>query len=291
MMNWDDTRVFLAVQRERTLRRAAAVVRLDQATVGRRLAALEHALGATLFLRTSEGYVLTPAGETVLKSAERMEQSANELVRLAHGVDTRLEGEVRVTTTDSIAVDFLIPAIARLHAAHPGVRVLLNTSTQMLNLARREADIAVRTMKPENPDLVARVLARWPVGLFASKAYLKRHGMPAVGTAFAGHDVVMYQPYMTSKRSPTLVDEPLHAAHIVSGMNSSLMLRNAVKAGLGLGEMPVPLGEREGLVRVWPERKRSAPHEVWLVTHHDLRHTARVRAMMDAAIEVFEAVR
>jgi DNA-binding transcriptional LysR family regulator len=83
-MDWDDTRVFLAVQRERTLRRAAKVVNLDQATVGRRLAALEHALGATLFLRTSDGYVLTPAGENALKSAEKMEQSANELVRQAH---------------------------------------------------------------------------------------------------------------------------------------------------------------------------------------------------------------
>ena len=290
-MNWDDTRVFLAVQRERPLRRAAKVVHLDQATVGRRIAALEHALGATLFLRTSEGYVLTTAGENVLRSAEKMEQSAHELARQAQGADTRLEGEVKVTTTDSLALAFLIPAIGRLHAVHPDVRVLLNTSTQMLNLARREADIAVRTMKSENPDLVARLLARWPVGLYASKAYLKRHGEPEVGTAFAGHDLVLYQPHMSGHRVPTLAGEPIHAGRIVSGVNSSLMLRSTIKGGFAIGEAPVPLAERDGLVRIWPERARAQPYDVWLVTHQDLRHTARVRAVIEAIVEGFERER
>ena len=165
-MNWDDTRIFLALQREGTLRSAARVAGVDQATVGRRVAALERALGATLFLRTSEGYVLTPAGENALQSAEKMEKFADDLVRQAQGTDTRLAGEVKVTTTDTLALEFVIPSIARLHAEHPDVHVILNTSTQLLNLARREADIAIRNQKPENPDLVARRLARWPVGRY-----------------------------------------------------------------------------------------------------------------------------
>ncbi|QCP54137.1 LysR family transcriptional regulator [Trinickia violacea] len=287
-MNWDDTRIFLAVQRERTLRGAAKTLDLDQATVGRRIAALERVLGATLFLRASDGYVLTPAGELALKAAEKMEQFAHELVRQTQGVDTRLEGDVRVTTTDSLALEFLIPAITRLHAKHPDVRVLMNTSTQMLNLAKREADIAVRTIKPENPDLIARRLARWPTGLFASKSYLKKRGEPEPGGAFAGHDIVMYQPYMTGCRAPTLAGEPIHAGRIVSAVNSNLMLRSQIKAGLGIGEIPVLLGERDGLVRLWPDRTRSVPYEVWLVTHQDLRHTARIRAMIDQIVAVFE---
>lgn len=290
-MNWDDTRVFLAVQRERTLRRAAKVVNMDQATVGRRIAALEHALRATLFLRTSDGYVLTNAGENALRSAEKMEQSAHELARQAQGVDTRLEGEVRVSTTDTLALAFLIPAIERLHAEHPDVRVLLNTSTQMMNLARREADIAVRTIKPENPDLVARLLARWTVGLYASRAYLKRHGEPAVGTGFAGHDLVIYQPQTSASRLPTLVGEPTHAGRVVSAVNSSLMLRATIQAGTAIGEVPVHLAERDGLVRIWPKRERAQPYEVWLVTHQDLRHTARVRAMIEAIVAEFEGSR
>ena len=202
-MNWDDARVFLAVEREKTLRGAARTLNLDQATVGRRIAALEHALRATLFLRTSEGYALTAAGETALRSAEKMEHSAHELVRRTQGTDTRLAGDVRVTSTDSIALEFLFPAIERLHAAHPEVRVLLDTSTRMLNLAKREADIAVRSVRPDNPDLIARRLARWPMALFASKAYLERHGKPAPGSAFAGHDLVVYLGNWTGSRSPT----------------------------------------------------------------------------------------
>ncbi|CAG9167200.1 LysR family transcriptional regulator [Cupriavidus respiraculi] len=288
-MNWDDTRIFLALEREGTLRRAARVVGLDQATVGRRIAAMERALGATLFLRRSDGYALTPAGENVLRSAEKMEQFANELVRQAQGVDSRLEGEVKVTTTDSLALEFVIPAIARLHAAHPDVRVMLNTSTQMLNLARREADIAIRNIKPENPDLVTRLLARWPVGLYASAGYLEAHGEPEPGAGFAGHDLAIYQPYMAGNRMPTLVGEPIHAGRIVSGVNSSLMLRAMVRAGVAIGEIPVPLAERTGLVRIWPGRERAGRYEVWLVTHQDLRHTARVRAMIDAVAQEFAA--
>ncbi|RKP48487.1 LysR family transcriptional regulator [Trinickia fusca] len=289
-MDWDDTRIFLAVQRERTLRGAAKTLDLDQATVGRRIAALERSLSATLFLRTSDGYVLTPAGELALKAAEKMEHAAHELVRHTHGVDTRLEGDVRVTTTDSIAQEFLIPAIVRLHAKHPDVRVLLSTSTQTLNLAKREADIAVRTIKPENPDLIARRLARWPMGLFASKGYLKKRGEPNPGTAFAGHDIVLYHSYMpgSGNRAPTLAGEPIHAGRIVSAVNSNLMLRSQIKAGLGLGEIPVLLGERDGLVRVWPERTRAELYEVWLVTHQDLRHTTRIRAMIDEIVQAFE---
>lgn len=288
-MNWDDARVFLAVQRARTLRKAAKIVGLDQATVGRRIAALEHALGATLFLRASDGYALTSAGESVLKAAEKMEQSAHELVRQAQGVDNRLAGEVRVTTTDSLALAFVIPAIADLHVEHPDVRVQLSTSTQMLNLARRESDIAIRTQKPESPDLVARRLARWRVGLYATEDYLRRHGEPERGTGLSGHDLVLYQPFLSGNSPPTLVGEPIHAGRIVATVHSSLMLRAMIRADIGIGEVPVHMGERDGLVRIWPELSRGAAYEVWLVTHQDLRHTARVRAMIDAIAARFEA--
>lgn len=287
-MNWDDTRIFLALQREGTLRSAARVAGVDQATVGRRLAALEHALGATLFLRTSDGYVLTSAGESVLRSAEKMEKSANDLVRQAQGTDTRLAGEVKVTTTDTLALGFVIPAIARLHAEHPDVQVNLNTSTQMLNLARREADIAIRNQKPENPDLVARRLARWPVGLYASREYLAQRGEPNDNDAFAGHDLVMFQSHATANLPSTLVGLPIDAGRLAAAVNSSLMLRALIRMGKAIGEVPVPMAERDGLVRVLPDRERAKRYEVWLVTHQDLRHTARVRAMIDKIVESFK---
>ncbi|MDR2331973.1 MAG: LysR family transcriptional regulator [Burkholderiaceae bacterium] len=287
-MNWDDTRIFLAVYRERSFRGAARAVGLDQATVGRRLSALERALGATLFLRTSMGYALTPEGEIALKAAEKMEQSAIELVRQTQGVDKRLAGDVRVTTTDTIGLEFLVAAIRALHDEHPDVRVLLDTSTHMANLAKREADIAVRTIKPDNPELLTRRLASWPMGLYASADYFAQHGEPAPGTGFAGHDMVFFLPHIQAARQPTLVGESIHAGRIVSGLNSSLMLRAAIRSGLGIGEMAVPIAEREGLVRIWPERTAAKPYEIWMVAHQDLRHTARISATIDHIVRVFE---
>lgn len=286
-MNWDDARIFLAIYRERSLRGAARIVGLDQATVGRRLATLERVLGSTLFLRTSSGYVPTSAGEIGLRAAEKMEQSAIDLVRQTQGVDKRLAGEVRVTTTDTIGLEFVMTAIRSLHDEHPDVRVLLDTSTQVQNLAKREADIAVRTIKPDNPDLLTRRLAAWPMGLFASATYLEQHGEPVPGTDFKGHDLLFYLPHMQARRQLTLVGEPVHAGRIVSGLGSSLMLRAAVRTGLGLGELPVLIAERDGLVRIWPDRTSARPYEVWMVTHKDLRHTARISAMIDHIVQAF----
>jgi DNA-binding transcriptional LysR family regulator len=248
---------------------------------------MERALGSTLFLRTSSGYLLTPAGEAAFEAAERMEVSAIELMRRTQGLDKALSGEVRLTTTDSLAVDFIIPAIARLHTEHPDVCVVLASSSHLLNLSRREADIAIRTRKPDNPDLILRRLASWPMGLFAAQGYLDSHATPEPGTAFGGHDIVMYEPYLTESREPTLVGEPIGGGRIVAAVNSSMMVRRAIGAGLGIGEIPLYMGQQDGLVRIWPERERSKPYEVWMVTHADLRHTARIRAVIDQVVQVF----
>lgn len=289
-MNWDDAKIFLALYRERSLRAAARVVGVDQATIGRRIAAMEHGLAATLFLRTSQGYVLTPVGETVLASAEQMELAAMDFVRATQGVDNRLVGEVNVATTDTLGIDFLLPALRELHRHHPDIRVILNTSTQVANLTLREADIAIRSVKPTNPDLIIRKLASWPIGLYASAEYLARQGMPEQGNGFAGHSLVVYEPHWQNSRTLTMLDEPANGAKIAAGVNTSLMLRHALMTGLGLGEIAVPLAEQVGLVRVWPERQLQKPYEVWLVMHRDVQHAARVRAVIKAIEVSFAAM-
>ncbi|WP_369988723.1 LysR family transcriptional regulator [Pseudomonas xanthosomatis] len=285
-MNWDDTRVFLALCRQQTLRGAARSLGVDQATVGRRLAALEGALNATLFLRSSNGYALTGAGEVAMRAALEMEAAAAGLQRQILGLDDRLNGVVRVTSTDSFAMDFIIPAIAVLRSEHPGIEVQLQASTQMLNLSKREADIAVRTHKPDNPELVVRRLARWHSGLFATADYLQRHGSPTPGTAFAGHDLVLYQPYLDRGKEVTLAGEAITHGRIAMTCTSGLLVRRALANGVGLGELPLPLGERDGLRQVWPQQPRQ-PYDIWLVTHQDVRHTARVRAVIEAIAKVF----
>jgi DNA-binding transcriptional LysR family regulator len=287
-MNWDDTRVLLAVSRSGTLRGAARALNVDQATVGRRLAALEQALGSTLFLRGSQGYTLTAAGEITVEGARQMEQAALALQRQVQGTDHRLQGQVRVACTETLAMDVVIPAMARLSSRHPELEVHLEGSTRLLSLSKRETDIAIRNVKPENPDLIGRRLTTWAVGLFASSAYLARRGEPEPGSGFAGHQLVIYTPYLQRPGGPTLAGEPIHNGQLVAALNSSLFVRRCVELGMGLGELPVVPAERAGLVRLWPERTSSQGYDLWLVTHADLRHSARVRAVIDAITEAFE---
>jgi len=287
-MNWDDARFFLALARVSTLRGAARALNVDQATVGRRILALERALKTTLFLRTSDGYALTTAGEAALDAAEKMELAGNELQRRIEGLDERASGLVRIASTDSLAVDFVIPAVARLHEAYQDVRVEIKSGVEMLNLAKREADIALRTIKPDNPDLLVRRLVSWPIGLFASRQYLQHRGTPQPGCGFAGHDIVAFQAHVDTGERYTLAQETVPDARIVASANSSLLVRTAVAAGLGLGELPVHLGERAGLVQVWPQKTRSHTYDVWLVTHKDLRHTVRVSKVIEYLVAAFD---
>ena len=171
--------------------------------------------------------------------------------------------------------------------AHPDVRLQLDASTQMISLSKREADIAVRNARHENPDLIARRIARWPVGLFASKSYIDARGVSSPGSSFEGNDVVVYQPHLQRDNEMTLVSEPLKRGRIVSSLSSSLLVRRSIAAGIGIGEVPVYMGDSDGLIRLWPERTRTTPYDVWLVTHADLRHTASVRAVIDQIVEVF----
>jgi|SRR5471030_1843133 len=288
-MNWDDVRVFLAVYRAGTLRGAATLLAIDQTTVGRRLSTLERQLGSKLFLRTTEGLVMTATGQEILVTAQEIERLAVSFERRSEGADERIAGEVRVTTTDALAVDFLVPAIERLRLQHPEIRVILSTTTRLLDLGRREADIAVRTLRPEQPDLIVKKLESWQVGLYATKAYIARHGQPTEREEFAGHDIALYQAGVTDRQSATLVGNPRHKGRIVAELDSSFMLATFIRAGLALGELPDYLAQQHPeLIRLLPHQSREKPYEVWLVMHQDLAHTARVKAVMKVIAEAFQ---
>ncbi|HEY0295386.1 MAG TPA: LysR family transcriptional regulator [Bordetella sp.] len=285
-MDWDNARTFLALYRSGTLRAAAVALQVDQATVGRRLAALEASLEARLFLRTPRGYVPTTAGEMAYAAAERMEQAADQLARQMQGLDRRLSGVVRVATSDTIGRHFLMQAIAQVQAQHPDIQVVLATSPHVTNLTRREADLAVRVVRPDNPELIVRHLSRRTVGLYATQDYLQRYGEPRPGEAFAGHRLVAYERGLLPQRPDTFCGEPTHNAVIAVEVNSGLLMMEAVASGLGIGELPNHLTQEFAqLVRLWPRREEG--YDIWLVMHSDLHRTARVRAVADAIVESF----
>ena len=285
-MDWDHARIFLAIYRAGTLRSAAATLDIDQATVGRRLAALEDSLGARLFLRTPSGYVATPAGDLAVRAAEKMESAAHQFQREMLGIDHRLSGTVRVTTSDTMAQSFVIEAMHRLHEKHPDIRIHMSTSHDITSLTRREADLAVRTLKPTAPELISRRLVRRAMGLYAAPSYLKARGVPRQGTALAGHDIVVYQANVAPRHQEKICHEPVSGARVAMEVNSGLVLQEAARLGMGIAELPCHMADADpGLVRVWPEREDR--YDVWLVMHSDLSRSARVRAAADAIIGCF----
>ncbi|MET0320616.1 MAG: LysR family transcriptional regulator [Duganella sp.] len=287
-MDWDNARIFLAIYRQGTLRAAAGQLGIDQATVGRRLNALEDSLGARLFLRTPSGYLATPAGELAVTAAEAMEAAALQFQREMQGIDNRLSGIVRVTTSDTMAAHFVLDAMRRLHAAHPEIRIVLGTSTEITSLTRREADLAVRSLKPTSPDLISRHLVKRSMGLYAAPSYLEQRGMPIPGTGLAGHDIVIYQDSVAPRHRDKICLEPVTHARVAIEVNNGLMLLEAARKGMGVTELPCHMADGDArLVRVWPERVDH--YDVWLVMHSDLSRSARVRAAADAIIDSVSA--
>ncbi|PMS23630.1 LysR family transcriptional regulator [Trinickia dabaoshanensis] len=287
MTNWDNARFFLAVARTGTLRGAASRLGVDQATVGRRIAALEEALSARLFLRTPTMYVLTSAGEAMIAPAEAIEQAVHQIERRIVGMDEQLSGTIRVATTDSLGKRFVVPAIAKLRAAHPGIDVVCVTSAGLANLTRREADVAIRTLRPESPDLIVRRLAQLESGVYASRAYLAARGEPREGSAFEGHDLLMYQRTLVPSMWESLCGEPIHRGCVAFQTSSTMMLFEAAIAGLGVTELPCFRADEEPeLVRVM--RGRVDRFDVWLVAHADLYKTARIQAFIDVVAHAFE---
>src|SRR5882724_4397945 len=158
MADWDAVRFFLELARAKTLARAARRLRVDYTTVGRRVSAFERELGAKLFERTPEGFVLTDAGESIRAAAEQMEQSALSVEQRALGADRRLSGTVRVAAAESAGHAVVLPAMRELHLRHPEIRLHLQTGLARLDIARREADLALRFAPPESGDLRVRRL-------------------------------------------------------------------------------------------------------------------------------------
>jgi len=176
VFDWNDARYFLAISRLGSLSAAARHLRVQQSTVGRRLAALEAALAARLFERTPDGYVPTGAGEALVQRAERIEAEALAAERELAGREGRVAGSVRVTAPQAFGFGFVVPLLAKLHAEQPDVLVELVADNSALNLSRREADLALRIGRPLQPHLVMRKLSDIADGLYASRAYLERHG-------------------------------------------------------------------------------------------------------------------
>jgi len=289
--DWDDLKYFLACWRTGSLARAGRTLRVDQTTAGRRLAALEDSLGARLFERSARRMVLTPAGESLLEIAQAVEQGAIDLGRRASGADARVEGLVRVATSETLAVTFLARQLSSLHAAHPDIELELVTGATSLNLLRREADLALRAgPKPTQQSLIVRKLGRHPFALFASEEYRKRRPRAGRAGPLDGHELIGYCDELASIPPVRWLEEHRAGVRVTLRTNSLLTAAEAARGGWGIAALPVFLGEHEpGLVRLGKEE--IAFSDFWIVVHPDLRHAGRVRVVIEHLVGAMRAAR
>jgi len=289
-VNWDDVRIFLAVARAGQILGAARRLGLNHATVGRRLDALEAALGARLFLRRPAGCEPTAEGARFLDVAERMEREVLEAGALLGGQDVALSGTVRIGAPDGFGTAFLASRLGAFAERHPAITLQLVPVPRAFSISRREADIAVTVERPREGRLVARKLTDYALGLYASQGYLDRFGAPSdLGELrshrLVGHvDDLLYSPGLDYGRE--LVAEWPSRFEV----SSALGQREAVAAGAGIGILHRFLARgRSELVPVLPEHEVRRTY--WLVTHEDTRGLARVRAVADFIAELAEAER
>lgn len=279
-MDWSDLRIFLAIAREGTLGAAARKIGQTQPTMGRRLRALEAALGQTLFQRTADGFVLTDEGTAVLCHAERIEEEAIALQRQASGAETQLDGLLRVSSSDWFGTVILSPVIAAFGKRHPGVSVELLTDARLYSLPRREADLVFRIKRFDEPEVVSRKLLHIPYALYGRKG----SKAPRAGDG-SGIRVITMNAEFSDMPDAVWLKRTLPNAVVASRSNNRQAQAELCASGGGLAVLPRPLGDRDRRLVALDIGVQSPGRDTFVGYHRDLRRLARLRALLDLVID------
>ena len=282
-MDWSDLRIFLALARRRSVRSAGHLLAVSHSTIARRIDIFEGRLGVRLFDRQTSGYSLTAAGEELLKTAERVEEDINVAERRLVGQDAKLRGEIKVTMPDALATHLLMPDLAAFATTYPEIELEVIFSYDSLDLAQREADVAIRFVPPVKspPDnLLGRRLGCVAQSVYATPGYLKRHDLLAEPPTACWIGWADHAPFPQWVRESPFPNIPARGRLY----NAAIQLE-ATKQGMGLGMLPCFLGDCEGsLVRV-PGAEPQLLFDLWVLSHEDLRATARMRVFRDFIAE------
>lgn len=279
MNDWDAYRVFLAVATHGSFSRAAAELRLSQPTASRRVDDLEKSLGTRLLVRRARGVVPTPAGERILDEIRRMATSASSIARMTTGETHRM---IRISATEGYGTLWLPHRVAALRELDPKLTIEIVIDNAAIDLAGRQADIAIRLFRPRQPDLVAKRVGTVEFGFYASRAYLDRHGTPRRLADLQKHDHVGFvdrgiavPSYMRWLR------ELIPTERFVVSASSLLAMSELARAGVGIVLGTVPFLEHDrSLVRLLP-RVRPPSMEIWLAVHADVRRDRDVARVLE----------
>lgn len=277
-MDWNDLRYVKAIADTGNVANAARQLNVHQSTVFRRLNSLEKDLGVRLFERFSNGYVMTTAGEDFCRSAERIEADISALNRRISGQDTRPSGIIRVTMTNALLFGLLAPCLSKFRQAYPEIELEVLVSKDVLNLTKREADLAIRATKQPLETLVGRRVATVATAIYSSKEYLRTH--PNVDNLnqydWIGFDDTVIDSATASWLKQTVPDVKFHYR-----LNTCMGILAAVKEHTGLALLSCYLGDRDrNLVRVGMPISQLEK-QLWILTHEDLRYVTRIRTFID----------
>ena len=280
---WELYRSFLAVLTEASLSGAARALDIAQPTVGRHIAALERALQMPLFTRSQTGLLPLESALLLRPYAEAMNSAVAALERAAASHGSGVRGVVRVTASEVVGVEVLPPIIGRLRDAHPDLQFELVISNRMQDLLHREADIAIRMTRPDQQLLIAQRIGVVQAGLHATKRYLERHGTPDTITDLKSHTLIGFDKPTAFIRAASK-SLPIRREMLTVRADSDLVQLALIRSGAGIGFCQVPIGKRDGLVRVLA-RQVSLPLDTWIAMHEDLRHSPRCRVTFDALVD------
>lgn len=282
-LDWDDLRYFLEAARAQTLAGAARKLGIEHTTIGRRLAALERALGAALVLRGPDGLRLTPLGERLLPIAEQIERTVHSLRDLAE----RGVSRVRLAVPSGFARLF-VAGLPALRAQHPDLMLEIVSGARIVDLEQSEADLAVRGAPIEAGDLIARRLCVSGWSLYAAPSYLERHAAPASFDDLSGHDLIGFHASLSQQHAAQWLEQRAGPASVVLRSREMTDLVAAASSGLGLAILPCALADMEGgLVRLTPEV--LATSTLSLVYRREMRLSAAVSAVIDFVFEIIGA--
>ncbi len=279
MMDWDNLRVVLALAQAGSVRGAGARLKVSHSTVARRIEAFEAQLGVRLFDRTPNGFRLTAAGEDMLAVAARMDEEMSELERRLMGQDRRLEGNIRVTFPDALFSDLVMPDLVAFSNDYPEIDLEVLLSYRNLDLSKREADIAIRfTRRGKEPPehLIGRRLVSNAYAAYGARSYLDGVDLSAHASAvrwIGWHD--------EGRQPPWVLDSDYPHIGARGRFDDAVVQVQAAKQGMGIALLPCMAADREpALVRLPPGDARPV-FDVWMVSHPDLRETARLRIFRD----------
>jgi DNA-binding transcriptional LysR family regulator len=280
--DWALVRSFLAALDQGSLLGAARILRSSQPTVGRHIAELESQLGVVLFERTGRGLVPTTTALQLADAARAMETGANQLAHTLSGVQTQTTGTVRITASVPVAVTLLPPLLSRMRQTLPDIQVELVSSNQVSNLLRREADIAVRMVRPEQGSLVAKKMGNVPLGAYAHKQYLARKGVLRKPTDLLQHDLIGSDTDTSILQGFAAMGYPVGREIFSFRSDDFIVQWQAVRAGLGIGFVANYMARSDPDVLPVLQGALKVPDlPMWLAVHREVRTNKRIRAVYD----------